>query len=311
MKTPFGEIELWDGHLHFLSRKFFESLAKMSPHTTDTNNANIEEAIKALTGFEVPPEDPLELAKRWLDELQKHEVAAALLIASIPNDEESVAAAVKYRPGTFYGAFFFDPTQPQVEARAKRALDELGLSVACLFPAMHHYSIAECEGVRVLAELAANKPRAIFVHCGVLSIGIRQRLGIAGKYDLRFSNPLDLHIVAKQFPQTKFIIPHFGAGMFREALMVADQCPNIYLDTSGTNAWMKYETLELDLAKVYKKAAAVIGYERLIFGTDSSFFPRGWQRKILQLQLSALEQAGADAEQASKVLGGNLKSLLS
>ena len=36
------------------------------------------------------------------------------------------------------------------------------------------------------------------------------------------------------------IIPHFGAGLFREALMVADLCPNVLLDTSSSNGWIKY-----------------------------------------------------------------------
>ena len=36
-------------------------------------------------------------------------------------------------------------------------------------------------------------------------------------------------------------LPHFGAGYFREALMLADLCPNVYLDTSSSNSWMRYE----------------------------------------------------------------------
>jgi len=41
---------------------------------------------------------------------------------------------------------------------------------------------------------------------------------------MRFSNPLDLHAIALAFPQVRFIMPQFGAGMFREALMLADLC---------------------------------------------------------------------------------------
>ena len=53
--------------------------------------------------------------------------------------------------------------------------------------------------------------------------------------------------------------------------MLADLCPNVYLDTSSTNSWMRYEAL--DLKTVFRRALAVAGPERLLFGTDSSFFP--------------------------------------
>ncbi len=54
-------------------------------------------------------------------------------------------------------------------------------------------------------------------------------------------------------PHLPFIIPHFGAGMFREALMAADTCPNIHLDTSSSNSWIRY-TPGLTLDAVFKTA---------------------------------------------------------
>jgi hypothetical protein len=48
----------------------------------------------------------------------------------------------------------------------------------------------------------------------------------------------------------------------------------------------------------------------LLFGTDSSFFPRGWHREIFERQASALYQIGTAAAEASRILGGNLEALL-
>ena len=87
-------------------------------------------------------------------------------------------------------------------------------------------------------------------------------------------------------------MPHFGAGMFREALMLADGCANVYFDTSSSNAWMRY-TPGLTLAEVFRTALKVTGPERLLFGTDSSWFPRGWQAGVLAAQVEALDAAGA------------------
>src|ERR1035441_8476367 len=35
--------------------------------------------------------------------------------------------------------------------------------------------------------------RAGFVHCGVLTVGIRKKLGLDSPFEMRFSNPLELH----------------------------------------------------------------------------------------------------------------------
>jgi predicted TIM-barrel fold metal-dependent hydrolase len=105
-----------------------------------------------------------------------------------------------------------------------------------------------------------------------------------------------------------FIIPHFGAGMLREALMAADTCSNIHLDTSSSNSWIR-QTPGLTLDTVFKTALAVVGASRLLFGTDSSFFPRGWQRAVFEAQKSAFASAGHSAEDEALVFGGNFDRL--
>ncbi len=104
------------------------------------------------------------------------------------------------------------------------------------------------------------------------------------------------------------ILPHFGAGLFREALMVADLCPNIYLDTSSSNSWMKYHP-SLSLEDVFRQALEVVGPDRLLFGTDSSFFPRGWQRRVWEDQDTVLERIGVDDPTKEQFFGGNFDRL--
>jgi uncharacterized protein len=165
--------------------------------------------------------------------------------------------------------------------------------------------------VRAAVALAAQRPgTAVFVHCGTLSVGVRKKLGLKSPFDMRRSNPLDLYRLAAEFPQARFIIPHFGAGMFRETMMLADLCPNVYVDTSSTNKWMNYEAAPVDLAGVFARAIRVMGCERLLFGTDSSFFPRGWHAAIFEAQVEALAAIGASPEQAQAIFGGNLRRLL-
>jgi len=126
---------------------------------------------------------------------------------------------------------------------------------------------------------------------------------------VRFGNPLDLHALALRFSALPFVIPHFGAGMFREVLMVADLCPNVYLDTSSSNSWMRYEGL--DLKTVFRRALDVAGAGRLIFGTDSSFFPRGWNREVFDRQCRVLQDLGIGNPDARLILGENLERIFS
>jgi hypothetical protein len=165
--------------------------------------------------------------------------------------------------------------------------------------------------VQEVVEIAAGHPgTAVFVHCGVLSVGVRRKLGLPSKFDLRLGDPLGVARLALAYPNLPFIIPHFGAGLFREALMAADTCANVHLDTSSSNSWMRY-TPGLTLETVFTSALSVAGARRLLFGTDSSFFPRGWQRAIYDAQKASLDAIGVPAGDQALILGGKFRSTLS
>ena len=305
METPFGKLDLLDAHVHYFSHRFFATLAKQAREVGSVDR------VGKITGWSMPSEEPADLADRWIAELDRNGVWGAMMIASVPGDETSVAAAVAAHPDRIAGAFMIDPTAEDAVERAKAAFDELHLRVPCLFPAMHRYSVAENDKVRAIAALSAERPgTAVFIHFGALSVGVRNKLGLPSHFDLRYSNPVDLHPLAARMPSTTFVVPHFGAGMFREALMVASLCPNVYFDTSSSNAWIKYETGVRDLADVFRRALDVVGPERLLFGTDSSFFPRGWHAAVFRDQIAALQTAGVNADEAQAILGGNLRKVL-
>jgi predicted TIM-barrel fold metal-dependent hydrolase len=295
MQTPWGDCAVTDAHVHFFSLKFFEGLAAQSGKAPE----QIAEAVNWI----LPPEDPAELGEAWAAEMDRYGVERAAIIASVPGDEPSVAAAIRACPGRFLGYFMLNPAEDNAAARAAEAFAS-GLRTVCLFPAMHRYSLHDARVRPVLEEAASAPGRAVFVHCGVLTVGVRKKLGLPSPFDMRFSNPLDLHAIALRYPQLPFLVPHFGAGLFREALMLADLCPNVYLDTSSTNSWVKYE--ELDLQAVFRRALDLLGARRLLFGTDSSFFPRGWHYDIFETQTKALLDLGIGASDARLILGENL-----
>ena len=286
-------MSICDAHVHFFSPGFFNLLGAQD--------------VFAHTGWQDPTSVDA-LADRWVAELDDHGVARAALIASIANDEMSVAGAVARHPSRFVGLFMLNAASSDAVDRARQALDA-GARGICLFPAMHRYSLHD-ERVAAVFELASTHTArpVVFVHCGVLSVGVRKKLGLASPFEFRYGNPLDVQPLAHAFAAVPVIIPHFGAGFFREALMVAEACANVYLDTSSSNGWMRY-TPGLTLQQVFRTAIDVVGTDRLLFGTDSSFFPRGWHKAVYDAQQKAVGDALVPPDARAKIFGGNFQRL--
>jgi len=292
-----------DAHCHFFSARFFAALAAQKGIVAEDPST----AVTALLEWE-PPGSPVALADRWRAELDHHRVARAALIASVPGDEASVAEAVARHPTRFVGCFMVDPTAAGADERVREGLSHPGMRIVCLFPAMHRYPLDDARVARVVAVVNEVPGTALFVHCGVLAVGVRRKLGLPCRFEIRYGNPLDVQRLAVDFPGLPIIVPHFGAGLFREALMLVDASPNVYLDTSSSNGWMRYQP-GLTLVDVFRQALAVAGPDRLLFGTDSSFFPRGWQRGVRDQQRAALEGLRVDVSVTDRIFGLNFDRL--
>ncbi len=296
-------MTLNDFHCHFFSGGFLRALGRQAGLQEGEDLARI---VAGRLEWDDPGSNR-QLAGRWIEELDREGVKRVGLIASLPGEETSVAEAVKAFPERFVGEFMVDPGQPDALDRTRRALAELGLRVVCLFPAMHHFRLDSDEAMGILG-VADELKGVAFVHCGVLSLGVRKKLGLPSPFDVRLGNPLDLQRATNSFPRLPIVIPHFGAGFFREVLIMADLHPDIYLDTSSSNSWVKYSP-NRNLHAVFGTALEVVGSERLLFGTDSSFFPRGWQSSILRTQQAILSDLGVARQEQEAVFGANFDRL--
>ncbi len=229
METPFGDLEIADAHAHFFSHNFFRTLSA---------SLKSPDVLKEKLPFEFPPEAPEALASRWVAELDRNGIAQSVLIASVPGDEESVAAAARAYAERFIPYFMLNPKAPDALERTRRAFGELGLRGLCLFPAMHHFHLWE-KDLRPILDVVAEHRGIVFVHCGILKVGVRDKLGLPSPFDIRFANPLDVAGVARSFGSIPFVLPHFGCGFFRELLLVASECANVHADTSSSNSWIE------------------------------------------------------------------------
>ena len=93
MKTPFGDVPVFDAHAHFFSYRFFQGL--LEPIKARFGVRDPYGAMGKELNLELPEADPAKLAARWVAEMDKHGVDRMMLMASAVGDEESVAAAVE------------------------------------------------------------------------------------------------------------------------------------------------------------------------------------------------------------------------
>lgn len=291
-------IRINDAHCHFFSPRFFDVLGRQA----GLDGATPGTAVTERVGWDHPGTVD-GLADAWAAALDAHEVSRAMLIGSVPGEEESIARAVARHADRFVGGFMLDPTQEGARTRTEWALSHAGMRMVCLFPAMHGYAMTDPR-VEGLADTIAHTPGAVlFVHCGVLTVGIRRKLGLPSAFETRLGNPLDLQGLALRHPTLPIVVPHFGAGFLRELLMVLDTCPNVFVDTSSSNGWIRYSP-GLSLTHVFAQTLAVATPDRMLFGTDSSFFPRGWHAAIATQQRALLDDLGVDPLAQRAVFGG-------
>jgi len=292
-------MDVVDIHSHFFSRPFFAALAAQSPLDDPWG------VIAAKTSIELPAEDLEAHLARWIGELDAKGVEHLVTFASLPEEVPAVAEAAARAGGRITPIAL---VHPKIGGDVAPLLDDSGFGGVLLFPAMHHFRLAE--QVELLGALD-DRGALVFFHCGMLVVKLRDLLGLPRPYDLAYATPLDVIPAANAFPNVKFVIPHFGAGFFRETLMAGAQCENVYVDTSSSNGWIAtQETPGLTLRDVFARTLDVFGPSRILFGTDSNIFPAGWRRDRFEEQSALLDEVGLDAVDKALVFAGNARRLL-
>jgi len=298
---------LEDAHLHFFSKGVLAFYGRQVEALKD--ELDPAAAAAAQLGLEAPAAEPEALAARWIAELDRHGVSRAALFGSAPGEQSTVARAARAFPDRLLPFQMLNPRGADV-AGVLRSVAENELRGVLLFPAMHGYypDDAVC---RPVYEAAREHGLVVFVHLGRLKIAIRDKLGIAGTIDERFGDPTRLAPVLREHAEVPFIVPHFGCGTLAQLLPVIRGVRNLYLDTSSSNAWMA-DTPYRDLATVFRTVldCADLGPERILFGSDSTTFPRGWRSDVYETQRAALEAVKASALERDAIFGGNLRRLV-
>ncbi len=268
-------IKVVDAHAHFFTSSTLKAWSIRG--RTREGFEKRTQTRTDMTTIELP-DDSTDVPKMWVDEMDRYGISAMGFMVGEEAYSEFLNAKARF-PGRFMGYVNINPGDPKAAEKVEKAAKD-GFQGIKLYPSswseLHTYD-PPCYLVYDAA-LKHNLP--VFLHFGIT---------IGGQADLRHGNPLDIQVPSRDFPDLNFVIVHFGAGFFRELLLLQYQADNIYMDSSGSNSWMKYLPYDLDIRKIFEKAIITGGPEKVIFGTDSTFFPRGFRINILEQQYAAVK----------------------
>jgi predicted TIM-barrel fold metal-dependent hydrolase len=274
MKSVVG-IEVVDAHSHFFTAQTLKAW-KVRGRTLDGFESRTRKRTD-MTSIELPDET-WDVAKRWVDELDKYGIQAMGVMVGREAYNDFLDTKERF-PGRFMGYANINPADEDAVENVKKAGRD-GFYGIKLYPSswkdFHTYD----DICYPIYDEASRQGLLVFLHFGIT---------IGGQADLRHGNPLDIQLPSQDFPDLKFIIAHFGAGFFREVLLLQYQTDNVYMDSSGSNSWMRYMAYDLDIRKIFERAITAGGPEKVLFGTDSTFFPRGWRHNILKQQYEAVK----------------------
>jgi len=290
-------MRIIDSHVHFPSPDLFGK-AGGSVHPW-----LVRERARWRKAWQFDGAEPIvsqdEMVERWYKETIKNDISVVFVTSG---GNGAMSEIVKSHPDRFFGYAHHDPSLEDAPELLEKAIREQGLKgYKILGPAVD--KPLDSKDLYPVWEVAQRENIPVLIHFGIMgSAG-----GIANHVNI---NPLRIHDVAKSFPNMKIIVPHFGCGYIFETLNLCWACPNVYIDTSGSNQWMRWMPFEVNLEMLFRKYRETIGPERILFGTDSSYFPRGYAKSYFDEQYKAMINVGYSDDEIERVVYGNIDDLL-
>ncbi len=283
-----------DAHVHLFTVGLLEEwLSTLPPGQMKRFRNALEERKFGRRGDQVLPDlTPEETAVWYAERLREAGVAKALVVSVAP-DNQWTREFITHARGHIHALCNVDPRDPGAPELLEREL-AAGFRGVKLLPVNRCFRLSDA-ACRPFLEKAAERRAPMIVHYGV---------SVDPGADLRFADPIDLSPVARDYPEITFVIAHFGAGWLDSVLRLAYQCPNVCVDSSGTNNWLDYHVPKLALADVFERCLTAMGPERVLFGTDSNTTApyRTW---IRYMQQRTLQELGLSPDDVDLVVRGN------
>lgn len=99
----------------------------------------------------------------------------------------------------------------------------------------------------------------VLMHVGIGKARVELNAGEPGGVTI----PSDFVDISKRYPEGMFQLAHLGGGIdWEDACKAVRDCPNVYVDVSGSN----------NAAEIINLALKYLGEDRLLFGCDGSYY---------------------------------------
>jgi predicted TIM-barrel fold metal-dependent hydrolase len=290
---------IYDAHCHYFGYSTLERMASQRGFASVETFAQ-EWNFKGMS-MEIPPIDPHEFAKRWIRELDDKGCDKAVLFPEF-NQLSEMKIAVEDYPDRFIPYLMINPVDEKVDALAmlEEAYSQVDIRGFKLYPPLHYFHAYD-ERIIPFYEFAQDNNLCITFHFGI---------SVGAQADIRFMNPADLSPIARDFSKINFLLAHFATGYLKEMLFLMYHVDNVFAESSSSNAWLNYLPYDLTLHQVFKKIIDIKGAEKIVFGTDSSFLPRGWRKAIYTSQLAVCNHLGLSQEQIDQIFWKNTQNLM-
>jgi len=194
--------------------------------------------------------------------------------------------------------------EPDAAEQLSYAIDKLGLSGYKILAPVIEKPLSDIAYDEVFS-ICHERCLPVVIHFGILGGG--GGLSLVNGPNL---SPLALAETAKRFPHARFIVPHFGCGFTNDLLQLCWASPNVRVDTSGNNLWTKWTMENYTLEQLFHRFYSTVGPGRIVFGSDSAWFPRGFAIRYLLDQLRAVRALNMPSGDIRRIFRENALELL-
>jgi predicted TIM-barrel fold metal-dependent hydrolase len=274
-----------DAHAHMITAGMFKGMAGARPRNVPQKMADsLQHSVSENTGA-------------WLEAMDRLNIEKTIFMSTASLNDEF--ASFINSSERFVGFARMNPTLPDAVDTLKKEM-AMGMKGVKLYATSGEFNVGAREAWPFY-EYCEKNEIPITIHFGVT---------IGPTADLYTGNPIHVSRVLSEFPELKVAIAHFGAGFFREALMLKYKRENLYIESSGTNNWLPHQDNFLTLKDIFRKSVDVFGIQHVMFGTDTRIFPDGYREHILKQQQEILKELNLRESETEDIMYNNANRFL-
>ena len=276
--------KIYDAHHHFFSYQGLERRAKRMGYDNLEKMAE-DMAERTKQKMELPDRDINLFLEKWVREMNDKNVAKSMIFPDW-NDLKFVEIAMDRHPDRFIPFLMINPKEEGAFHVLEEGYSRFAAKGFKLYPPLHYYHAYD-DLLQPYYEFANDHRMMITYHMGI---------SVGSMADIRFMNPADVSPVARDYSKTNFLFAHFATGYLQELLFLMYHVDNVYAETSSSNRWMDFMAYDINLQQVFERVIKASDTNHIVFGTDTTSFPRGWRKPIYDTQLAVCNAIGLNQE---------------